>query len=230
MNNQDTPQNMRTHLTRELILFVKKCVKFANDPEHVKAAFRSVCEATTVDTFVEAVRVFSEDPQVEVWRYADASFGVRTREEKHLAGQAKIKGDLFEMFCSAYFNVYGCTHNLFGTKVAPRDQEGWDFESTNENGSKCLIQAKYTYAGLYDGDLTTFWKQTAITEGVENKEGTLSSVLITSAHRHQLKRDEVKGTFKVIDRKHLKKRCDNPGFWRHIQHRLYAENLQNMLG
>lgn len=228
----DWPQGIKSHIGRSLLWFMKSARGIQNfgptlpgedktfeDEQNVKAVdeqFKKLC-VYSVDDFIKVVKDLTESSAISreaLIKAAEKDFNYANDQERFEAGQAKIKGDLFELFCAAYFNMNGATHGLYGTRVAPRNQVGWDFEARNKNESKCLIQAKYVYAGAYDGNLTTFWKETATTEGVVNESGALSSVLITSAHKHSLKHAEAKGTFTVIDRNHLKKRCDNPGFWK----------------
>ena len=207
------PSSLRNHLTQSLIIYVKCCLKSAENVELTKSVFRDLCSNRSVEEYIECVKQASESGHIDTARYVDIEFGSEDPEQRRLEGQAKLKGDLFELFCVAYFDVYGATHNVFGTRVAPRNQEGWDFEATNQHGTRCLIQAKYVYAGAFQGDLKTFWAESATEDGVAHRRGSLSSILITSAHKHNLKRKELKETFAVIDRKHLQSRCDNAGFW-----------------
>lgn len=213
-----TPQNMNTHLTRSLVLFSKKIknkLDRADDEtrDDILKAFKRVCSCANVDDFIVSIATLAEHPLLMTKLYADKSFSYDTEEEKMRAGSNKLKGDIFEVFCAAFFNQYQGAYSLFSTKVAERDQEGWDFEASNAKGSRCFIQAKYVQRGTFDGSLETFWRQTALQPGVISESGHLTSVLITSAERNTMQKHEIEGTFRVLYRKDLKSRCNNQGFW-----------------
>ena len=196
-----------------LMLFNDDCLNDGNDKEAVTNAFKALCECNSIDQFVDAIKVFTEDTDViDVMHYADP----RRKMTKQDCSN-KIKGDLFEVFTSVFFDNF--QEGVFGVQYAPHDQKGWDFEGTNKIGNKCLIQAKYTYRGEYRGDLKTFFGETAFTEGVVNTgDGSISGILITtgqgvsSEYRNYMYDHD---SFKIIDRKALKK-CDFPGFWKTV--------------
>ena len=214
-----TPQNMNTHLTRSLVLFAKKIAKKMNNQdcfrmhESIYRNTKQLLSCTNIDDFIVSIAQFAECPLLPTELYADKAYSYDNKAEKQRAGQNKLKGDIFEVFCAAFFNQYQGAYSLFSTKVAERDQEGWDFEASNAKGSRCFIQAKYVQRGTFDGSLETFWRQTALQPGVVNESGHLTSVLITSAERNTMKKHEIEGTFRVLYRKDLKSRCNNQGFW-----------------
>lgn len=208
----------------DMALFCRDCLKDADErnvlPEATKA-FEKLCSSQNINQFARAIKVFAdEECAINVELYADNS---RQMTEQDCSN--KIKGDLFEIFTYIYLKEHN--EEVFGVKFAPYDQKGWDFEATNNVGNKCLIQSKYVAAGEYDGDLGTFFGEGHFMEGVVNLgDGSLSGILFTTAEKVSRRIKDYSydhNSFKIIDRKHLKKK-DFPGFWK-VVNRVLKEEL-----
>ncbi len=140
----------------------------------------------------------------------------------------KIKGDLFEVFCLLWLNIFGGERSIYAynLKWAPRDMRGIDFFAINKFGNPLPIQCKFIANPMEefkgDGRLETFFQEAKnYTVASPNNEVPMV-ILFTSTNKvgYRYRGDR---SMLIVDRKMISKLASetNIGFWSTCKEKMF---------